>query len=192
MQSEFFENSEFWESSEFWEFSENSENFYKTMAKIIIKSSEVLCDLRSAGWLESEINPDSNLHRRHEAADICEKDNVDRVWRILGVCAAEVRMALKSVMTFDFKKDAILNDLATPEQWKFSFRPDIDTATLELFKEKIHEYMVARVMEDRMRVILPGTALTWSERAQTSMSEIASLGSLTAEKHPVRRRLCPI
>lgn len=162
------------------------------MAKIIIKSGEVLDDLRSAGWLESEINPDSNRHRRHEAADICEPYNVERVWRLLGVCIAEIKMCLRSMLDLNACGCKSQNDLLRPESWELEFRCPTDRTTLELLKEKIHEYMVASVMADRMKVLMPETAKPWVESASASFSEIYGIAATSAQNHPVRRRMWPI
>ena len=49
--------------------------------ELVIKSGEVLTDIGSAGWLEQELHPELDRHRRHQMADICEPDNAERVWR---------------------------------------------------------------------------------------------------------------
>lgn len=162
------------------------------MTAIVIKSGEVIADLRSAGWLESEINTGSGLHRRHETADICENDNVDRVWRILGVCAAEVSMALRTFLLSDSSWKDTDNSLLLPEEWTFPFRCDLDVHTMTLLKEKIHQYMVARVMANRLGVLIPEAAKPWTEEAANCLSEIGGIAASTALNHPVRRPLWPI
>ena len=63
-----------------------------------ILSSEVIADLRSAAWLEQELHPELDRHRRHQMADICESDNMDAVWRILAVGIAELRFILLRIL----------------------------------------------------------------------------------------------
>ena len=88
---------------------------------IRILSQEVLADIRSAAWLESELHPELDLHRRHEMADICEKDNIERVWRIAGLSVAEIRFALDRILEQPADSGGI-NLLEQPEHWDFLFR----------------------------------------------------------------------
>lgn len=85
---------------------------------LLIKSCEILADLRSASWLEQELHPEIDRHRRHQMADICEADNVERVWRMLGIAVAEIRLVLQPILTppEDIKDS---NDLSCPDSWTF-------------------------------------------------------------------------
>ncbi len=161
------------------------------MTKITILSSEIFADLRSAGWLESEINPDGNLHRRHEIADICERDNIDRVWRILGTATAMVRLTLRS-MTLHAPTGDWSNELEMPEQWVFVFRRRHTDAVAQYIKEKIHEYLVATVLSDRLKVLLPEESQPWEEKERNALLELSTIASAYPQEHPVRRRLSPL
>ncbi len=159
---------------------------------LIIKSSEVIADIKSAAWLESELHPELNLHRRHEMADICEKGNIERVWRIFGVRIAEIRLALLKIL-HPKKHLSHTNDLENPDRWHFCFLFPIPKDKVVFIKEKIHEYLVASVMADRTEVIIPSASPIWQERADAALSALRQLASTTQQSHsPVRRPLWPL
>ena len=161
------------------------------MRRITILSGEVLADIRSAGWLESDMNSDAGLHRRHQAADICEVDLVDRVWRVLGLCVAHVRMSLRRVLAVEGRGD-VSDSLERPERWVFCFRVEPGEHELTLMKEKIHAYMVAMVMADRLGVIMPGAAGAWQKASGEAMAELERLAGLSAVAERARRPLWPL
>lgn len=159
--------------------------------RIRIASREVLDDIRSAAWLESETNAGADLHRRHEMADICEKDNIERVWRILGICVAEIRMALRAILIPD-PQGWLHNDLERPEHWDFIFQNPLPPHTANFLKEKIHEYLVARVIADRLAVLIPDAADFWLSNAADILTTISSTSNNATEIRPVRRPLWPL
>ena len=145
-----------------------------------IKSAEVLADIRSAAWLESHLHPELDRNRRHEMADICENDNIGRVWRVLGIAVAEIRLALQKIGTPE-KDISLENELNSPGSWLFSFRFPLPSSSLTYMKEKIHEYLVAAVMADRCAVIIPSSAKIWQERASGALACMQNLASIS---HP--------
>ena len=143
-----------------------------------IKSAEVLADIRSAAWLESHLHPELDRNRQHEMADICETDNIERVWRVLGIAIAEIRLALQKIGTAE-KDISLENELYRPESWLFSFRFRLPSSSLSYIKEKIHEYLVAAVMADRCAVIIPTAAKIWQERASGVLASLQNLASIS-------------
>ena len=139
--------------------------------ELVIKSGEVLADIGSAGWLEQELHPELDRHRRHQMADICEPDNAERVWRVLGLSVAEVRVALLKVLRPQ-STYLLDNELTHPAEWTFSFSASLGDDTILLLKEKIHEYLVASVMADRCAVIIPTAAAIWQARASTAITTL--------------------
>ncbi|MDE6637512.1 MAG: hypothetical protein K2K32_04670 [Muribaculaceae bacterium] len=157
-----------------------------------IRSEEVIADLRSAAWLESELHPELDRHRRHEMADICEEDNIERVWRVLGIAASQVRLSLQKILCLQ-KPYSPENDLEQPESWEFHFKFPLQKSTLSFIKEKIHEYFVAVVMSERCAVIISKAAGTWKERADASLAELKTLATTWHPPHShVRRPLWPL
>lgn len=160
--------------------------------KLCIKASEVISDLRSAAWLESELHPDLNRHRRHEMADICEAGNIERVWRMLGNAVAEIRLTLLKILRHAGHLSHT-NDLEHPDAWQFRFIFRLPKDTLGYIKEKIHEYLVAAVMADRTSVILPEASAVWQERRLSSLASLRQIVSITHPPYsPVRRPLWPL
>lgn len=165
---------------------------------LTIIAEEVLSDLRSAAWLESEIHPELDLHSRHEMADICEDGNIDRVWRILGLCVAEIRVILHRILLQTGRRHCYLpysddDTLLTPVHWHFRFVANLPIDTGKLLKEKIHEFLVARVMADRTAVIISAAARVWQERATDTLEELIQTAStVQLSEGPVRRPLWPM
>lgn len=164
----------------------------KTPPILTIKSVEVMADVRSAAWLEQELQPQLERHRRHQMADICERDNVEGVWRILGVAVAEVRLALLRLLTP--QEDTWLsNDLERPGSWTFGFRFALAPDVMEFLKQKIHEYLVAAVMADRTAVIIPSASAVWQTRAVTALADLRGTAATARPPYaPVRRPLWPM
>lgn len=160
------------------------------MRELCIRSEEVLADIRSAAWLEQELHPELDRHRRHQMADICEPDNVERVWRVLGIAIAEIRLTLLRILK---PRGDLLpaNELERPSGWRFAFRQRIAPDVMEFLKEKIHEYLVAMVMADRAAVIIPQCAPIWQERTAETLSALRTSASCS-DLRPVRRPLLPM
>lgn len=157
-----------------------------------ILTSEVIFDIKSAAWLESELHPELDSHRRHEMADICEAANIDRVWRVLGVAGSEIRLAIRRILR---KSGAHCEDnsLSCPEAYRFEMRHHLPEALYAYIKEKIHEYLVARVMGDRMSVIIPRSAAIWEERGREAYSCLVQAAATAGRaKGRVRRPLWPL
>lgn len=144
-----------------------------------ILSNEIMADIKSAAWLEAELHPHLDLHRRHEMADICEKGSVERIWRVCALAVAEVGEALRRLLRPPAAEPGS-NILEYPPDWTFSFRLPLEKYLLSFLNEKIHEYIVARVMFDRTRTIIPDAAPAWKERADSALECIraAAYGAL--------------
>ena len=158
---------------------------------MIIREDEVLADIGSAAWMEQELHPGIDRHRRHQMADICQRDNVERVWRVFGVTVAEIRFALITIL----KPPGDLlpaNELQRPECWSFTFLVRLAPDTLSFLKEKIHECLVAAVMADRTAVIIPEASAVWRMRAAEALVALREAAASSAcRPRPVRRPLWP-
>lgn len=157
---------------------------------ITILSCEVLDDLRSASWLVSEISEIKNLHTRHEIADICEKDNIDAVWRVLGTSVSELRLEMIKLLEPQ-KWISNANELTSPETWEFSFKIRLPDSKESYLREKIHEYLVARAMADRTSAIIPSASAYWKERHEEAMSGLRLAVAGCVSNGKARRPLLP-
>ena len=159
--------------------------------ELCINSNEVIADIRSAAWLEQDLHPQLDRHRRHQMADICETGNDDRVWRRLGLCVAEIRREAVRILRQE-KDSESSNDLMCPVAWTFRFLFPLPASSVGFMKEKIHEYLVASVMADRTEVIIPTASPVWRERAVAALAEIRTLCSTARPPFtPVRRPVWP-
>lgn len=159
--------------------------------KLCISSEEVLADIGSAAWLEQELHPEVDRHRRHQMADICQRDNVERVWRVLGAAVAEIRLSLLIILLP--RGDLVpVNELERPDRWTFTFTEVLAPDTLAFLKEKIHEYLVAAVMADRTAVIIPGASAVWHTRGGEALMALREVAATAVSRlRPVRRPLWP-
>lgn len=162
------------------------------MSKLLIKSSEVLDDVKAAAWLESELHPELNRHRRHEMADVCEPGNIERVWRTLDIAESQVRIALIRILKSP-KHIVPVNALNKPDKWGFKFLFDVSDTVVGFIRDKIHEYMVAAVMADRCDTIIPSAAPVWRCRKEEALEALRSIAATThPHSAPVRRPLWPL
>lgn len=151
-----------------------------------------MADLRSAAWLEQELHPELDRHRRHQMADICETGCIERVWRVLGIAVAEVRIALLRIIRPSGCRHAA-NELERPSIWRFAFRFPLPPDVVSFLKEKIHEYLVASVMAERAAVIIPQCSRIWEERAEEARSSLKGIAATMRPPYaPVRRPLWPL
>lgn len=159
---------------------------------MIIKSSEVLADIKSAAWLEQELRPELERHCRHQMADICEKDNVEQVWRVLADGVAEIRLVLTGILHPD-DEAAQDNEIRHTAGWCFRFVFPIPLQTAIYIKEKIHGYLVANVMADRTAVIIPDAAAVWRIRAEETLAALRGVsGAARVPSHTVHRPIWPM
>ncbi|MDE5870890.1 MAG: hypothetical protein K2H22_02940 [Muribaculaceae bacterium] len=152
-----------------------------------IKAGEVLDDVRSAAWMGQELHPELDGHRRHQMADICERDNIERVWRVLGSAVADIRLELSRMLAPEHHT-AHTNDLRRPDGWSFHFLFPLPSPTASYLREKIHEYLVASVMADRTAVIIPEDADIWRERSEEARSGIRGIAATTLAPNVRARR----
>lgn len=157
--------------------------------ELMIESGEVIDDLRSAGWLESELHPELNRHRRHQMADICERGNIECVWRTAGVAIAQVRQTLAKILK-DEDGGPYVNEINRVDAWHFQFRQPMTAATMEYMKEKIHEYVVAMVMGERVEIIIPESAGIWRQRAEEALAMLRNVANMC--HLPCRRPMWPL
>lgn len=168
-------------------------------------TSEILADIKAAAFLESELHPELDLHRRHEMADICEAPNVERVWRLIALHASEVRVLLMRLSRpggHDHRPckkpgaerfPAQDNILETPGILRFQVPWHIADDVKSFLKEKAHDYILSRVMADRCAVIIPTAAPHWRARGDDAMEALRKASAAASQGlRPVRRPLPPL
>lgn len=151
--------------------------------------SELDYDLASAGWLAGHARPDLDGHVRHQMADICEGENRHLVSRLLGLAFAEVckRLGRRVRATAGVRSD---NRLEEPEWYELEVTgSDVSQVEIEYLKEKVHSYLVWRVLGLWFGTGLPEESRVAAENAISGLSEAA--GALGWRSH-FRRRIPPI
>lgn len=151
--------------------------------------SELDYDLGSAGWLAGHARPELDGHVRHQMADICQGENRHLVSRLLGLTFAEVckRLGKRVRPIAGVRSD---NQLVEPEWYELEVAEgDLGQMEAEYLKEKVHSYLVWRVLGLWYGTCLPEESRVAAENAASGLSEAAT--ALGRRSH-FRRRIPPI
>lgn len=122
-----------------------------------------------------------DAHTLHQTFDICSGDNALRTDRILDLSFAEVAAMLRRVARGESDAGG----------YRLCFRRGtVDKAAATLLREAVREYLVARVLADRLAVTLPEAAPPWEAKAARALETIGheARGAITTRG----RRVSPI
>lgn len=153
---------------------------------------DLLGDIRNRAYVQSHVQSDIPPERRHMMADVCEAGNVDVVTRELGIVVAEVRELLYPYTKCEVAEGASLDDVLS-ERGRYvlelSVPESFSQTTLELLEHLVHEYLVCRVLELWLGMVLPDCAGIWRGRVAGAEAGIVSIkntrrGALTRRMHP--------
>ena len=160
--------------------------------KFTIKKEALLYDIENMAYVIADTG--STDHGLHRVTDICQKWNIDRVSRVLGLAYSKVNSVLSPILCIrvpqrDCDRSARVHD------YIFEFRREgdyvISGSTLLKLKETIHEYMVCFTLTDWLEVTMAGAGDVWRERASLAISALtACVSSLTSRT--LSRKISPI
>jgi len=157
---------------------------------------QLLYDIANVAYVHADVMPTDDDHARHQVFDVIQDGNIDRVTRILDVAYAE---AVELLYPFSKQQlcplrpyfnddtlqesDAYIIDLKLPDNFS--------RTTLELILRYTHEYMVARVLAQWLRIAgAPSDAWQqWYELYNDIEARIRS--ALNARLSRTRRTLSP-
>ena len=165
------------------------------VVKMTFLREELLFDIKDNAWVEGDVMPaegDNVVHKKHQLQDICDDSNINRVNRLIELGMAECAEALSSLMKESVEDVTEVNDahkdggdfelvLAVPN--------DFPKTTIDVLVTYIHEYIVSRVLADRMRTMYPAAAANWEEKKETTLANIKR--KVNARVGRVRRTQTP-
>ena len=134
---------------------------------ITLGRESLLYDIGNYSFVEGYLMDVSDEHQRHQAIDVCEDGNVDRVNRVLNLAYSEVVEYLYPLTKRECQDgDSLANELVEHEEYvvELSVPDEFASSTLELLKNLIHEYLVCRVLADWMSITNPSSKGTWEEK----------------------------
>ena len=141
----------------------------------------LLYDIRNGAYVESDVMKDAgeqrdNTHARHVTADIGETGNVDRVRRILGVIHQEVKDLLYPYTKEEVVEEVISDQPEAPDSYDVVLTVPVTMSrtTMQLLSKLVHEYMVARVLEDWLASTNAEASAVWGEKAEAKKTEISN------------------
>ena len=168
---------------------------YSKRAVLRFLTEELLYDVKSLAYVESDVTESENVHLKHELADIGEDGNVDRVMRMMRLAVARCADLLSPYSKHDVEDEEERDNVhEEPDAFEIavSLPDDLSKERLTLLEHAVHEYIVCSVMCDWAGVVCHSDAAlvqTWSDRVKDAESEID--GSLHSRTRRVRRTLTP-
>ena len=174
--------------------------------KFTFKKEKLLHDIANMAFVAADIRSgDSRAHSLHQAFDICEAGNVDRVARTLGLAYSQLRALLAPILHHAGMPDRFRDLSLQPHDYTFRLalmsddgkfgKTPMNPEKIMMIKETAYEYMVCFVLADWFSVTLPEAAPPWQQKAQLcfqALSEtVASLVARSSLSLP-RRNIPPI
>lgn len=165
----------------------------KKHVTLTFRRAELIYDASNYSFVEADIIPADDEHKRHQVSDIGEEGNVDRVTRVLNTAHTEC-----VEMLYPYTKEEIpdtleaLDDkLTEPEVYQIdlSLPYGFSMTTVRLMENIIHEYLVCRVVADWMSITNPDSEENWEKKFISLRDKLKS--ALLSRRSKIRRRLSP-
>lgn len=128
---------------------------YCKQATLAFSRSQLLYDIKNIAYVEADVMPAEEEHRRHQVFDIAEDGNVDRVTRVMDLAVDKCREMLfpltKSVVDNVESRDDKLTE--TPVYYIYLSLPQsFSKTTLDYLAKLIHEFIVYTVLVDWLSI----------------------------------------
>lgn len=170
---------------------ENKENLKR--ATIVTKRKELLHDIGQECYTEGDMLGNDLLHAKHLTQDVLQPGMVERVMRTLCLAHDECVELLGAYAKTEIEADTTIDDrLTEPEEWRIELEglpATMSGTSVRMLGKLVHEYMVCRVMQDRLTVTKSSGAADWLERLVAVKAQMK--GVLCRRTKPVRRKLSP-
>lgn len=163
-------------------------------ATLIFNRKELIYDASNCSFVESDVMPDEESHRKHQIADIAQAGNIDRVTRVLNTSFTEcVEMLYPHTKEEISDETEVFDDkLEEPEQYEINLilPQSFSKTTLKLLKSLIHDYLVCCVLADWMGLTNnPQSQQKWIIKSQDLETKIRI--AMTRRRKRIRRPLNP-
>lgn len=167
-------------------------NREKKEVALLFKRDELLHDVANNSWVLSEVSASENVNAKQELADIIQDGNIDRVVRVLGLAHQECVDILYPYTHDNIVGGEQMNDVfSDPNNYSIAMRvpTTFSRTSLEYLEHLIHEYLVCRVIEDWVSIVMPDRKVIWTEKLQDIKDKIISC--LSRRSGRIRRSQSP-
>ncbi|MDE5975224.1 MAG: hypothetical protein K2G69_01605 [Muribaculaceae bacterium] len=151
------------------------------MTEIIIKRHQLIDDIASAAWVVADVEEGKETpHRLHQTFDICQDGNLPLTERLIGLALAEIELSLLPLLPgAEHRKlrKGVRNNLPEEIRVKLNIKSDRGKGAASRLLVVMHDYIVARVLEEWLSITLPASAPTWKRKAEELMEIISRLPS---------------
>ena len=154
---------------------------------LTLRRSELLADVADAAFVVADVEKDSvNAHRLHQTFDVCEEGNLHATNRLIDLAFSEAALKLLP-LSGGYKPQYGSEFLRLHLRLPASVRHHLE----EPLHRAVHEYIVARTLEERLAVTLPASRPEWERKSLSLSTLISTLVARAISRHPFRRRLPP-
>lgn len=159
---------------------------------LTFKRAELLDDIAAYGYVEGDILSDDSGQVKVQTQDVIQDSNRELCCRIIQLVLAKCREKL-----YPFTKDAVLDTntyddtLADPTTYTITLMvPEtFSKTTADFLCKLIHQLIVARVLENWLKVTNPSKAAMWMANGDNLEEQLESAKSIRIRR--VRRKLSP-
>lgn len=161
--------------------------------RISYKRKELLNEIANIAYVLADVEQDTMpAHTLHQTFDVCEEENVARVYSLLALAYAEVTAVLAPVI-LPLPVSIIYKYVEKMDSYHLRIKDGrLSTSSLLRIKETVREYMIARALAGWLAVTLPGKADYWTLRGDSLKSLLAGYASSAGSFNVKRRRVAPI
>ncbi|HIT83304.1 MAG TPA: hypothetical protein IAA99_03790 [Candidatus Avibacteroides faecavium] len=159
---------------------------------LVFKRSEIIYDVSNYAYVEADVMPADDDHRRHQVADIAQDGNIDRVTRVLNAAHAECVEMLYPYAKEEIQDEKRLDDvLKEPDVYEIRMNVPrhFSLTTLKMLESMVHEYLVCRVLADWMSITNPAGEAKWERKYTMLRNKMRS--SLVSRIAGMRRKMKP-
>lgn len=149
------------------------------MTEIIIRRQQLIDDIASAAWVVADVEEGKETpHRLHQTFDICQDGNLPLTERLIGLALAEIELSLLPLLVCQGKhkpRKGIRNNLPEDMRLRLNIKSGRGREAASRLIPVIHDYIVARVLEEWLSITLPASAPTWKRKAEELLEIIRRL-----------------
>lgn len=146
--------------------------------RLVFLRSQLLYDIANTSWALGDALPAESGHAKHLVQDIANEQNADRAGRVMELCtaaAAEMLFPYSKYAQGDFEQRDDRGGI--PERYVIDLHvpPCFSRGTGRLLESLVHEYIVARVIAEWLKVCGSAAWQVWMQTAQGHAQEISAI-----------------
>lgn len=170
----------------------NQSSQAKKRVTLTFDRKQLLYDIGNYSYVEGDLMQADDPHQRHQAQDVVQDGNVDRVTRVLNLAFAECVDLLYPYSKAEMRCGAVLNDELI-ESYKYvavlSVPQSFSATSAMLLETLMHEYMVCKAMADWMSITNPQSSEKWERKIEDLKEKMTEC--VNARSGRVRRPMTP-